>query len=292
MLGDYGPEAWGAVVAQAVVTLRPTAIVATGTDRGNEVLAHVAARLDLPMVANCTEFTDGDVFHVTRVRWGGSLLEEAAVGGSPVLFTVAHHAIDARPADAPGAAEAHPFEPDLDPSLCSQRGRRPCRTSRRITLSTAPVVVGGGRGSGPPTASHHCRNWPTCSAVSSGVHVPSPTTAGATTPTRSARRGTWIAPDIYFGVRHFGRDPLGRCDGVEEHLGHQHRPQRQHGHQGRLCRDRRLARGRSGHLDRDPQAPWARLISARRREGRGRPCRRARGSPRVRTGGVTPRTSR
>ena len=54
------------------------AIVAPGTDRGNEVMAHVAAKLDQPMAANCTNVSPGSTATVTRVRWGGSLLEEAA----------------------------------------------------------------------------------------------------------------------------------------------------------------------------------------------------------------------
>ena len=51
-----------------------TTIVGPGSDRGNEVLAHVAAQLDLPFAANVTEVR-GD--EVTRQRWGGTLLEEA-----------------------------------------------------------------------------------------------------------------------------------------------------------------------------------------------------------------------
>ncbi len=54
LLSDYGPEAWGEVVAQAVRALAPDVVLATGTDRGNEVLAQAAARLDLPFAANCT----------------------------------------------------------------------------------------------------------------------------------------------------------------------------------------------------------------------------------------------
>ena len=56
LLVDYGPEAWGAVVAQAATSLSPSMVMATGTDRGNEVMAHAAALLDLPMVANVIEF--------------------------------------------------------------------------------------------------------------------------------------------------------------------------------------------------------------------------------------------
>ena len=59
------------------------------------MLAHVAARLDLPFAANVTEVR-GD--EVTRVRWGGSLLEEARVHAPVKLLTVAPHAVAAEAA--------------------------------------------------------------------------------------------------------------------------------------------------------------------------------------------------
>ena len=60
LLDDYNPEAWGDVLAGAVRFVAPDFVVATGTDVGNEVLAHAAAVLDVPMVANClaVESTD------------------------------------------------------------------------------------------------------------------------------------------------------------------------------------------------------------------------------------------
>ena len=70
--GPYAPAAWAAAIAG--VAGDADAIVAAGSDRGNELLAHVAARLDQPFAANVTDM-DGDV--VTRIRWGGSLLEQA-----------------------------------------------------------------------------------------------------------------------------------------------------------------------------------------------------------------------
>ena len=53
LLDDYNPEAWGDVLAGAVRFVAPDYALATGTDVGNEVLAHAAAVLDVPMVANC-----------------------------------------------------------------------------------------------------------------------------------------------------------------------------------------------------------------------------------------------
>src|SRR5579862_1755725 len=68
--GAYQPAAW----AKALAAQPADAIVAAGSDRGNELLAHVGALLDRPFAANVTGIA-GDV--VTRQRWGGSLLEEA-----------------------------------------------------------------------------------------------------------------------------------------------------------------------------------------------------------------------
>src|SRR6476660_9416065 len=80
--GVYAPAAWAEAIAAAAAGA--DTIVAAGSDRGNELLAHVAARLDQPFAANVTAI-DGDV--VTRVRWGGSLLAEARLHGTPKILT-------------------------------------------------------------------------------------------------------------------------------------------------------------------------------------------------------------
>ena len=67
-------------------------VSAGGTERGNEVMAHLAAGLDLPLAANVTEVRPGDDdWELTRVRWGGSLLGERISHRS-------HQAVDDRPA--------------------------------------------------------------------------------------------------------------------------------------------------------------------------------------------------
>jgi len=143
VLGDYGPEAWGEVVAQAVRSLEPTVVLATGTDRGNEVMAHAAARLDLPMVANVVEFGSDEL---TRVRWGGSLLERCRLDAPVRLLTVAHHAFAAD--ESPVVASALPLAVELDPVLSRTLVRDRVERAAGVTLSTAPVVVSGGRGVG------------------------------------------------------------------------------------------------------------------------------------------------
>ena len=135
-------------MAQAVAVLQPAVVVGPGTERGNEVLAQAAARLDAPMVANCTAVGSGDGgYEVTRQRWGGSLLEEARVLGAVVLMTIAAHAMDAT-ATTPGRGEIRTFEPTLDPQVARSIVRDRVDRAAGLTLATAPVVVGGGRGVG------------------------------------------------------------------------------------------------------------------------------------------------
>ncbi len=148
LLDDYNPEAWGDVVAGAVRFVTPDYTVATGTDVGNEVLAHAAAVLDVPMAANCLDVESTDPLRVRRMRWGGSLIETAELDAGVRLLTVALHAVAAVPADSSEAATPRPFNAVLDPAVarCAviERVERPAG----VTLATAPVVVGGGRGVG------------------------------------------------------------------------------------------------------------------------------------------------
>lgn len=146
LLGDYGPEAWGEVVAQAVRVLQPDAVLACGTDRGNEMMAQAAARLDLPMVANCTELTPGDTWQIVRVRWGGSLLEQCTLAAATKLVTVGHHVFEA--AEAPAAGAVQTLAVDLDASLARTVVAERVERAAGVTLATAPLVVGGGRGVG------------------------------------------------------------------------------------------------------------------------------------------------
>ena len=132
--GSYQPAAW----AKSLATQEAGAIVAAGSDRGNELLAHVGAILDQPFAANVTAI-DGDV--VTRQRWGGSLLEEARLHGSPRLMTVAPHT---QPAAELGDVETLTAEDDGSPKVLE----RVEESTGGVSLREAKVVIGGGRGVG------------------------------------------------------------------------------------------------------------------------------------------------
>ncbi|MDQ3857503.1 MAG: electron transfer flavoprotein subunit alpha/FixB family protein [Actinomycetota bacterium] len=139
--GAYAPAAWAAAIVAA--SDGADAIVAAGSDRGNELLAHVASRLEQPFAANVTAL-DGDV--VTRLRWGGSLFEEARLHGSPRILSVAPHAHAADPAAASVPVERLEVPADADSSV--RVLERIEESVGGVSLRDAKVVVSGGRGVG------------------------------------------------------------------------------------------------------------------------------------------------
>jgi electron transfer flavoprotein alpha subunit len=144
----FAPQAWARAVAQLAERLAPAAVIAAGSDRGQELAAHVAVMTGGALAANCVAAAPGDPPLVTRQRWGGSLLEEARLHGPMKLMTVAAHAVEDQPADG-GEATVEVFTPELRPDDLVVRVSEHVDTSTGgLSLADAPVVVSGGRGVG------------------------------------------------------------------------------------------------------------------------------------------------
>ncbi|MDH2415928.1 electron transfer flavoprotein subunit alpha/FixB family protein [Nocardioides sp. CER19] len=146
----YAGAAWAAGVLHVRAGTGAVVVMAAGTPRGNEVMAHTAARADVPMAANVLSFSGLAPFTVTRQVVGGSALEEMRLTQRPVVFTVAGHAVDARPAGQPGTANVVLERPeiaaaDLVARVVSTEDPEPDLSG---SLRSAKVVVGAGRGAG------------------------------------------------------------------------------------------------------------------------------------------------
>lgn len=146
-LGAYAPGAWARCVDELIERLAVDAVVAAGTSRGNEVLAHVAARRDLPFAANCTSV--GADLTLTRVRWGGTLLEESRLHAPLVLLSAAPHMVAAGPVNGAAPPAVESFAPALEESdLMVQVAEHVDAVATGVSLAEAKVVVSGGRGVG------------------------------------------------------------------------------------------------------------------------------------------------
>jgi len=144
----YAPQAWGRELAALASQVGASAIVAAGTDHGNEVLAHAGAITGLPMAANVVAVSPGEPLSLTRQRWAGLLLEDAVLEAPVALLTVATDVVPATSAEVRSEPVTHSVEPEVSAADVLVRAEESATGAGGASLATARVVVGGGRGVG------------------------------------------------------------------------------------------------------------------------------------------------
>lgn len=198
-LAAFAPVAWAASIAELMTARAPAIVIAAGSDRGNEVMAHLGARTDLPLAANCTEIAAGEPLRLTRQRWAGSLLEDAVLDAPTKLLTIAPHAV---PIDEPATGAATHAIESIAPTLTDDdfqvvvaRRLEPDRSG--VSLTDARVVVGGGRGVGSPEAFIELEEL--AALLGGAVGVSRVVTSSGWRPhsQQIGQTGLRIAPDLY-----------------------------------------------------------------------------------------------
>ena len=196
---SFAPVAWARAVLELAAALPATAVVAAGTDRGNEVMAHAGALSGLTMVANCFEATrvDEGCVHLTRQRWAGSLIEEARLESTTALLTVAFDGVAAEPAFQPSDVRVHGFTPtlneqDLRVQVAEFRAR-----DAGVSLADARVVVGGGRGVGSAEGFTIIEELAGLLGGAVGVSRAVTSLGWRSHSQQVGQTGTRIAPDLY-----------------------------------------------------------------------------------------------
>jgi electron transfer flavoprotein alpha subunit len=148
----YAAAAWAAALQAAQRAKGSVVVMAGGTNRGCEVLAHFATRTGVAMAANVVGFEGLAPFVVTRQVVGGAVLEQMQLDERPAVFTVAGHAVEPEPADAPGVASWVELAPELSEADLVARvvSTVPRPVGEGGNLKSARIVVGAGRGAGGP----------------------------------------------------------------------------------------------------------------------------------------------
>ncbi|HKE70611.1 MAG TPA: electron transfer flavoprotein subunit alpha/FixB family protein [Nocardioidaceae bacterium] len=151
-LSAYAAAAWAAALVDSVSAVAARVVVASGTPRGNEILAHVAARLDVAMAANAVAVDAADPLVVSRQVVGGAALEEMRLDDSVGVVSVAGHACEPVAAASPSQPEVVSYAPALGPADLVARVARveEAAPDESAALTSARVVVGAGRGAGGP----------------------------------------------------------------------------------------------------------------------------------------------
>ena len=149
-LAAYSAAAWAAVLVEVVSSTSAAVVLASGSPRGNEVLAHVAVRCEVAMAANVVVVDGSQPLQVSRQVVGGSVLEEMRLSGELAVLSVAGHACEPTPAGTPTTPEVVEVAVTLTAAdlvaRVARTGKKPVDESAALT--SARVVVGAGRGAG------------------------------------------------------------------------------------------------------------------------------------------------
>ncbi len=198
---DYTPMASGRALKDLVEKLKPAAVLAAGSPRGNEQLAHLAAFLDLPMAAECSEITLGSPHHVLRARWAGNLIESANVHADILIATVLAFSTEPESANG-GAATVVDFEPALEPQDYAVKvlSRDAGESKGGVTLNDAKVIVSGGRGVGGPDGFGQIEELANLLGGTVGCSRVVTSSGWRPHAEQVGQTGTKVAPDLYIAA--------------------------------------------------------------------------------------------
>jgi electron transfer flavoprotein alpha subunit len=147
-LTAYACEAWAVSLQQLTDLLRPKVLLAPGSVKGNEVMAYVGALSSLCVVTNVCQVSAGNEWRITRSSWGGGLFENVLIEQDLALLTLATNTVEASE-NAVDSCDTLPFTPALQTKhFRAQIKSVESSVDEGMSLKTAPIVIGGGRGVG------------------------------------------------------------------------------------------------------------------------------------------------
>ncbi len=157
----YAPVAWARALAGLAADLSATAVVAAGTDRGSELMAHLAAITAAPLAANCVSAAweaDGGC-RLVRYRWAGSLFEDATLDAPVALLTVATDAVAAQAPEAVGSPARPEASATPVPEASASPWTPPCMLSSRCQKTVTSWFVPPSRPATPWASRWPPRGW-------------------------------------------------------------------------------------------------------------------------------------
>jgi electron transfer flavoprotein alpha subunit len=142
-LEQYTPDGYSQAFAQVIHAVQPDAIVSGHTAIGRDLAPRVAARLGYGLISDVTAVDAELIF--TRPIYAGKAFQKRKFVDGKIFITIRPNNIPAGAADAGKTAEIIPFAADIKDlrTIVKEVVRK---TSGKVDLSEAKVIISGGRG--------------------------------------------------------------------------------------------------------------------------------------------------
>jgi len=144
-LSEHVTDAYTNVVADFVKKDAPTVVVIGATTHGKDVSARLAARLNAPLAMDCVavRFDDKNLI-ATRQIYGGKVLADVVLEGSPQIIAIRPNAMTIANAEGTGLIE----KIDVNAGKTNVQFIEKRLDTTKVELTEADSIVSGGRGMG------------------------------------------------------------------------------------------------------------------------------------------------
>ena len=145
VLADYLTDLYTNVMAGVIEKEVPTAVILGASTQGKDLAARLAARLNAGLAMDCVAVrNDGGSIIATRPLYGGKVLAEVALSGSPQMVALRPNAMAIVESAKDGAVE----KIEADPGESRLTFVEKKLETEKVELTEADVIVSGGRGMG------------------------------------------------------------------------------------------------------------------------------------------------
>jgi electron transfer flavoprotein alpha subunit len=171
-------------------------VLASATTMGKNTMPRVAALLDVAQLSDISGVVDADTF--IRPIYAGNAMATVKSADSPKIITVRGASFDKAPMEA-GPAPVEDLAPAEDPGL-SRYVSQALSSSERPELTSARVVVSGGRGMGSSENFHHIEKLADKLSGAVGASRAAVDAGYAPNDFQVGQTGKIVAQDLYIAV--------------------------------------------------------------------------------------------
>jgi electron transfer flavoprotein alpha subunit len=146
-LSEYLIDAYTTVIANYITKENPGVVILGASTQGKDLSARLSARLNAPLVMDCVAIRfEGGNLMATRPMYGGKILADLVLDGTPRILAIRPNAMTISKADGAGSIEKIDTDTGDTVLQCIEKSL----DTSRVELTEADTVVSGGRGLGGP----------------------------------------------------------------------------------------------------------------------------------------------